>query len=94
MEDEIIKCSDCGGDMEAGFIPDVTYGGVAQSCWHKGDAKAKKTFRERLRSGSGVKYDPKLMVALTAFRCSQCGLVKLYALSKKTSTVRPVLVGV
>ena len=78
MRDDI-ACSDCGGELELGFIPDVTYGNVWQSCWHRGDANEKKTFLQKLVSGGGVNYDEREMIAITVYRCSSCGLLKLYA---------------
>lgn len=77
---ETMKCSDCRGDMELGFIPDATYGMVHQAAWHSGDPKAKKGLFEKLATGGGVKFDTRYMTPITAYRCSQCGLIKLYAL--------------
>jgi hypothetical protein len=77
---EALRCPDCHGEMEAGYIPDTTYGGVAQAFWHPGDPKGKKTFLEAVASGGGVKYDERKTVPITTYRCSRCGMLKLYAM--------------
>jgi hypothetical protein len=77
-----LRCTDCRGELELGYIPDVTYGFVHQAAWHEGDPKAKKGIFERLTSGAGAKFDRNYMTPITAYRCAQCGLIKLYAVPK------------
>jgi hypothetical protein len=58
--------------MEAGHVPDVGYGQVLQSAWAPGEPVAR-------RFVGGIKSNDKEQVPLTAFRCSRCGYVELYA---------------
>jgi hypothetical protein len=74
-----MSCPDCSGEMERGFVPDSTYGAAFLSCWHRGEPAATKGFLEKLRQGAGVRYDFEQMQVITAFRCTLCGLLKLYA---------------
>ena len=69
------KCPDCETAMEAGFIPDMASGASAlQMGWHPGEAEGKRFIGMK----AGVKFDKNAMVPITAFRCPQCGLVRLY----------------
>lgn len=65
-------CPDCNMAMEVGFIPDH-YTTIIQSRWHPGTPD-QKTFTGNL------KLDPNAMIAITAFRCPECGLIKQYAI--------------
>jgi hypothetical protein len=40
-------CSECGEEMEAGFIPDLSPGAVLQSRWHPGVAEKKNSLAWR-----------------------------------------------
>lgn len=68
---ETRTCPDCKGDMEIGFVPDH-YAQIVQSRWHPGTATEKTVF-------GNLKLDPNSMIPITAFRCTQCGLLKHYA---------------
>ncbi len=74
-----LQCPDCGTEMEEGFIPDWTQGGVLQTCWHRGTAESKTFLGMQM---GGVKYDPTNMMPVTACRCTSCGLLKFYATPK------------
>lgn len=69
------SCSDCGSTMEEGFIPDRTYGSIMQLNWHRGRAEELSVLGLKL----GVNFDLKQMISVTAMRCTNCGLLKLYA---------------
>ena len=69
------RCTDCGHALEIGFVPDATYGSVAQSHWHAGEPKQAKFFGIK----AGVKADWSQAVPIIAYRCGGCGLLKFYA---------------
>ncbi len=65
-------CLECGSAMEEGFIPVMmSYGEVRQTAWHAGKP-------ERSWLG-GVKAKEDQVTMITAYRCTKCGLLKLYA---------------
>ena len=71
-------CTDCGQELEIGFIPDATHGAVVQSHWHAGEPKKTHFFGIK----AGIKADWSQAVPITAYRCVGCGLLKFYALSE------------
>ena len=72
-------CAECNATMESGFIPDASFMGVWQTCWHRGDAEQANTLLDQLKTGAGVKHDKKQMIPIVAFRCTNCGWLKFYA---------------
>ena len=69
------KCPDCAEPMVEGFVPDSTYGAILQTHWYEGTPE-ETTF---LGLPTGLAVDRKNMVAIQAWRCAECGLVRLYA---------------
>ncbi|MDB4886621.1 MAG: hypothetical protein JWN79_2059 [Gemmatimonadetes bacterium] len=59
--------------MELGHMPDTTERGLVQSRWTPG-APEEVRF---LGMSAGIK--PKESVPVTAYRCSKCGYLELYA---------------
>ena len=72
------RCADCDGELEVGFIPDVSMGAALQTAWHRG-VPDDKTILDYLKFGPGVKYDRSQLLPVRAFRCKACGLLRLYA---------------
>jgi hypothetical protein len=72
------KCSDCGGTLESGFVPDMSYGAAFQSSWHAGEPD-EKSMLDYLKFGQGIKYDRTQLILIEAWRCCDCGLLKFYA---------------
>ena len=70
-------CPDCNGEMELGFVPAESYGAVMPVCWQKGSPESKSFLG--IKAGLGIKYDPDKMLPITAYRCTDCGLLKFYA---------------
>jgi hypothetical protein len=68
-------CHECGAAMEEGFIPDMTYASVAQLAWQRGIPEDAKF----LGLKNGVKHRPNECIKITAWHCTECGLLKLYA---------------
>ena len=66
-----MPCPKCKGDMQAGFIPDFTYGSVQASKWVEGDPEKNWV--------GNVKTSGRLTVAVSAERCTRCGFLELYA---------------
>jgi hypothetical protein len=73
MPDPVIHCAMCQGSMEAGWIPDTAREGVLQTAWMPGAPEPRYFFL-------GVSWKADRNVPLTAFRCTKCGHVELYAL--------------
>lgn len=70
MEPINTKCPECKGIMEPGLIADRGYGQVFASKWVEGDPKM------NMWTGA-LKNDQ--VFTLRAYRCKDCGYVKLYA---------------
>ncbi|KAA5546931.1 hypothetical protein FYK55_00455 [Roseiconus nitratireducens] len=84
-----LKCGDCGEKLELGFIPDASYAVVLQAQWHPGTPEDKTFlgFRPQTLMGKDVpaiKHDSEHMRAITAYRCTVCGVLKLYAREKES----------
>jgi len=58
--------------MERGHIPDIAEGHVVQTAWARGDP-------ERRRFVGGIKVNTKEQLPVTAFRCTGCGYLELFA---------------
>ena len=69
------KCADCDSDMVLGFAPNLTHSGFVQLKWHKGEPEDSRF----LGLKTGVKIDQRELVPMTAYRCTNCGLLKFYA---------------
>jgi hypothetical protein len=68
---EQTQCPECKGEMEVGFIADVSEGSVLQQKWVRGMPKK--------RWIGGLKVDRKNCVLVQANRCKSCGFLKFYA---------------
>jgi len=66
------QCRECGGEMEAGFIADVTEATVLQQTWVRGIPQKRWII-------GGLKVDRKNCVPVRANRCKNCGFLKFYA---------------
>lgn len=69
--DRELLCPKCQAVMIEGWIKDSTYGGVAQSSWVPG--KPERSFWGRL------KFKKEQLHPITAFRCTKCGYLEIYA---------------
>jgi Domain of unknown function (DUF6487) len=70
MANADITCPKCKKQMEEGFVPDYTYGGVLATKWVEGPLE---------RGWLGVKLRGKKAMAITTYRCVACGYVESYA---------------
>lgn len=70
------KCSDCGTEMEAGFLVDQRGLGAD---WHRGVPELAKFVGLET---SAYKIDRTQLLATSTFRCTKCGLLKSYAPEK------------
>jgi len=66
-----LVCSECGGKMEEGHIPDFGYGGAVQSSWIRGKPERSFWF--------GLKTILKPALYISVYRCGNCGFLKFYA---------------
>lgn len=73
-------CSDCGGELEIGILPDVSMAAALQSAWHRGEPDD-KTILDYLKLGPGVKYERSQLIPIRALRCTNCGVLAMYAKS-------------
>jgi hypothetical protein len=71
MESERTPCGECAGEVEAGFIADVSEATVLQQTWVRGIPQK--------RWIGGLKVDRKNCVPVRANRCKNCGFLKFYA---------------
>lgn len=82
------KCSECGGTTEAGFLPEVAPSASPMipisslTVWYGGAWDPQKFLG--FNTG-GTKIDWAQAEPVTAYRCRDCGFVKLYASKQKTT---------
>lgn len=73
----VMQCVDCGAEMVEGFVPDVSYGTILQTCWHAQSPEV-KTFLG-VKTG-GVRFQRSATIPISVHRCTGCGVLKSYAL--------------
>lgn len=66
-----LKCPDCGGTMQDGFLLEDTYGAHQAVRWVKGTPV--KSF------WTGLKLKGREKWQIVTYRCADCGLLKSYA---------------
>lgn len=71
MQPDRSRCSECGGEMESGYIPDLTYGAILYQRWIPG-TPAKHWL-------AGLKVDWSACRTVETDRCKNCGFLKFYA---------------
>ena len=76
MENNAPICPKCNGEMEEGFIPDITDAGVDQSRWAEGSPQP--------GFWGGTKL-PKRRLLITTYRCMRCGYLESYAWQNSAS---------
>jgi hypothetical protein len=64
-------CPKCKGTMEAGVVPDRSYGAIIHASWFEGPA-------EKGMLGS-LKLTGKKSFPITVYRCAACGYLESYA---------------
>ena len=69
-------CHDCGVPTELGTLLDFNHVQITTSKWHAGIPEPAKFLGLKT---SSVKLEPAKMLATVAYRCPQCGLLRLYA---------------
>jgi hypothetical protein len=71
MQPDRTRCSECGGEMQPGYIPDLTYGAILNQRWFPGAA--------RKHWLTGLKVDWSACRSVETDRCKNCGFLKFYA---------------
>jgi len=66
-----VKCVRCQTTMEAGHLPDLTYGGYMQQVWISGEPK--RSF------WGGIKVRRGETIPVATLRCPRCGYLESYA---------------
>ena len=74
---ETVQCIRCHAQMEDGYAPDSTDGGLLQQIWHPG--KPQRSWRGL----KGIKKDQ--CVPVTTRHCPKCGYLESYALPQTPS---------
>lgn len=72
------KCTDCGSEMENGFMVGSEAMGVD---WHRGVPKLATLFGFKT---SAYKIDRTQVLETKTYRCTKCGLLKSYAYEKES----------
>ncbi len=67
----LVSCPKCTGNMEEGFLLDVTRGANRQATWVQG--------RPELSFWTGLKIKGKPQRRVTTLRCTRCGYLESYA---------------
>ncbi len=65
------ECPKCGGAMEQGFIPDMTYGARLVNQWAAGPPE--KSF------WTATRRPEEKTIPIGVFRCASCGYLEQYA---------------
>ena len=65
-----LVCSECGGTMQIGYIPDASYGAIFISSWIEGKVERNLFGWPKIK---GIKQ-----FYILAYRCDHCGLLKFY----------------
>jgi hypothetical protein len=65
------RCPKCDGQMERGFVMDMTYGGRLVSQWSAG-APVRSLWL-------GTRVPEEKQVPIGVFRCASCGFLEAYA---------------
>ncbi len=68
------KCSDCGGELENGFMLDTTYGAVLAQRYGKGELPESKG-----RFLGIMEVQPSELRRVKAMRCIKCNKIHLYS---------------
>jgi hypothetical protein len=66
------RCGKCQGTMELGHIPDTSRNRATPSAWLAGPPESRSFFL-------GIQWKADLQIPLSAFRCTQCAFVEIYA---------------
>jgi hypothetical protein len=66
-----LVCSECGGNMKMGYVPDYADKMSLQTFWVEG--RMEKGFLGFPKIKNRKQYD------ISAYRCERCGLLKFYA---------------
>ena len=71
------KCQDCQTEMEGGFIPDKGDANICtETTWHPWPVLETRLFGFVFKR---VKVDKHKTRRIIAYRCPNCGLIKMYA---------------
>jgi len=76
-----MHCGQCGcEELEEGFIPDLSGATRFAGVWVRGEPAGKDSLWEKLNTGpAGVSVKGRDVLALQAFRCTDCGHLQLFA---------------
>jgi hypothetical protein len=70
------KCTRCDGKMEAGYIPDWTYGQIKSPVWYKGEPVS------HWFGGLSFSIRKKTGLPVTTYRCADCGYLENFAFAE------------
>src|SRR3954466_2054144 len=67
------KCPKCGAEMEAGYVPDYSYGPLISPSWFPGVPEISRWY--------GLKTKGKPSYPISTYCCVSCGFLESYAYS-------------
>lgn len=76
------ECPECNKEMEAGFIPDLQTTKHVPNIWHPAPCEKSTISLTGLTFGLSkehIKVDRDQGIVIVAFRCPECGTIKLVA---------------
>lgn len=76
------RCIDCQKEMEPGFIPDLQTTRHVPNIWHPAPCEKSGASLTGLTFGLAnehIRVDREKGIAIVAFRCPDCGTIKLVA---------------
>jgi hypothetical protein len=71
------RCRRCDVEMVIGHMLDYRPGEIRPPTWQDGEPKLARLFG--IEVGTGVVVDPSKQLAVSGYRCPDCGLLELYA---------------
>ena len=83
MDNRVLpKCLECDREMEAGFIPDLQTTKHVPNIWHPAPCEKSRISLVSLPFGLSkehIEVDRDQGIVIVAFRCPECGTIKLIA---------------
>ena len=75
-----VECTRCHSQMESGWVPDNTQGGLLRENWCPGEPQPSLLM--------GLKVEKKdKVIPVTTFRCPNCGYLESYAIPQSQNDV-------
>jgi hypothetical protein len=76
---EAVECIRCHTQMESGWVPDNTHGGLQRQNWSPGGPQPS--------FWTGLKLEKDQVIPVTTFRCPKCGYLESHAIPQSQNGV-------